>query len=189
MTSDTKNGGGQIELKRKPRKKEEEKGEERVSERRSVVRLKEAASGFIRASFPPLFASRHVAKTIKMPQEQISVRRLSTKSRFALPFLRPSWLSHGEGGVNNAFPPSRLPPSLRRLCPRPRRPIGRVGRGVKNAASSANQVAARSLAPLACLEVPGLTPAPRRRVAAPIRPSCRACPRTRALSLIFLQVY
>ena len=71
MTSDTKNGGdGQIELKRKPRKKEEEKGEERVS----VVRLKEAASGFIRASFPPLFASRLVAKTIKMPQEQISVR-------------------------------------------------------------------------------------------------------------------
>ena len=71
MTSDTKNGGGdQIELKRKPRKKEEEKGEERVS----VVRLKEAASGFIRASSPPLFASRLVAKTIKMPQEQISVR-------------------------------------------------------------------------------------------------------------------
>ena len=73
MTSDTKNGGGgQIELKRKPRKIEEEKGEE--EERVSVVRLKEAASGFIRASFPPLFASRLVAKTIKMPQEQISVR-------------------------------------------------------------------------------------------------------------------
>ena len=59
LTSDTKNGGGgQIELKRKPRKKEEEKGEERVS----VVRLKEAASGFIRASslhcLPPVLLQK-----------------------------------------------------------------------------------------------------------------------------------
>ena len=83
LTSDTKNGGGgQIELKRKPRKKEEEKGEERVS----VVRLKEAASGFIRASLPLLFASRLVAKTIKMPQEQISVDDFQPSHDSRFPF-------------------------------------------------------------------------------------------------------
>ena len=71
-----------------------------------------------------------------------------------------------------------------------RRPIGRVGRGVKNAASSANQVAARSLAPFsACLEVPGLTPAPRRRRTTPPLLSWLSKEKGLSLSLIFLHVY
>ena len=61
--------------------------------------------------------------------------------------LSPSWLSHREGGVNYAFPSLAaflLEEALSAVAT-VRRPIGRVGRGVKNAASSANQVAARSL--------------------------------------------
>ena len=78
LTSDTKNGGGgQIELKRKPRKIEEEKGEE--EERVSVVRLKEAASGFIRAS------SLHCLPPVLL-QKQSRCR----KNKFLLDDFQPS---------------------------------------------------------------------------------------------------